>query len=202
MFITFEGGEGSGKSTQSKILYQKLKSEGRKCLLTHEPGGTKIGEEISRILKATYDTTVSGETELLLFNASRAQIVEEVIRPALDKGTIVICDRYADSTLAYQGYGRGIPLRTVRNANNLGTKGLKPDITFFLDIDPRVCFKRKTNKLDRIELEDIRFHEKVRKGFQKISKQEPERFIVIDGTLDAEKISEIIWEHVQKKLNE
>jgi dTMP kinase len=200
MFITFEGGEGNGKSTQSKILYEKLKGSGKKCILTHEPGGTEVGELICKILKSEHSEPISAETELLLFNASRSQLIEQVILPALNDDAIVICDRYTDSTLAYQGYARGLDLETVRKANVLGSHGIVPDLTFFFDMDPKSSFSRIKTKLDRIEKESLAFHEKVRKGFKAIVKAEPKRFVTIDASRSIEEISEIIWNEVSSRI--
>ena len=201
MFITFEGGEGNGKSTQSRILYKRLQEAGIRCILTHEPGGTEVGELICRILKDEHEEKISAETELLLFNASRSQLIEQVIEPAIKDGTVVICDRYTDSTLAYQGYGRGLDIETVKKANLVGSHGIKPDLTFFFDMDPKASFSRIKSKLDRIEKESLSFHEKVREGFKEIVREEPERFVTIDAARPIEEISEIIWETVRKRLS-
>ena len=201
MFITFEGGEGNGKSTQSRILYEKLKEAGIKCILTHEPGGTEVGELICKILKSDHSEPISAETELLLFNASRSQLIEQVIKPALEDDVIVICDRYTDSTLAYQGYARGLDIDTVKKANLVGSHGIVPDLTFFFDMDPKASFSRIKTKLDRIEKESLVFHEKVRKGFKAIVKAEPERFVTIDASKTIEEISGIIWNEVISRID-
>ena len=136
LFITFEGGEGCGKSLQSRVLYRKLTQLAIPAILVHEPGGTPAGEKIRFLLKQACETPISPLTELLLFNASRSQLVAEVIRPALKEGKVVLCDRFADSTIAYQSYGRGLDSGTVKEVNNIACQGLKPDLTFLLDVVP------------------------------------------------------------------
>ncbi len=202
LFITFEGVEGSGKSFQARALYRKLSGLAIPALLTHEPGGTPPGERISRLLKWAQDTDISPLTELLLFNASRAQLVDEVIRPALESGQVVICDRFSDSTMAYQSYGRGLDPETVRNTNNTATAGLKPDLTILLDIPVEKGFARKKDdKYDRFEQEDIVFHRNVGEGYLRLAEAEPERWLVIDGGKSKEKIKKIIWQRVSQRLS-
>src|SRR4030043_439724 len=170
LFITFEGGERGGKSVQAKALYRKLAKMAIPVLLTHEPGGTPFGRRISRWLKWAKDTNISPLTELMLFNASRAQLVNDVIQPALKSGQVVISDRYADSTIVYQGYGRGLDLAMVKAVNKAATQGLTPDLTVLLDAPVEVCFARKgTSKRDRFEQEAIAFHRKVREGYLKLA---------------------------------
>ena len=200
LFITFEGGEGSGKSTQAKLLHQRLKHSDIPSLLTHEPGVTDLGEKINSILKWSQDTNISPAAELLLFNTSRAQLVSEVIKPALQKGTNVICDRYADSTTAYQGYGRGLDLDTVEAVNKIGMSGLAPDITFLLDIPVEQGLARKGKNEDRFEIESVDFHKRIREGYQALAKAEAQRWCVINAAFSKEKITEIIWEKVQTLL--
>lgn len=200
-FITFEGVEGSGKSFQARALYRKLSGLAIPALLTHEPGGTPPGERISRLLKWAQNTDISPLTELLLFNASRAQLIDEVIRPALESGQVVICDRFTDSTMAYQSYGRGLDPDTVRNTNNTATAGLKPDLTILLDIPAEEGFARKKDdKYDRFEQEDIVFHRKVREGYLTLAEAEPERWMVIDAGQSREKIKKIIWQKVSPRF--
>ena len=201
LFITFEGGEGSGKSVQSKALYRKLRRMAIPALLTHEPGKTALGDKITRLLKLSRDIDISPVAELLLFNASRAQLVGEVIQPALKGGDVVICDRYADSTTAYQGYGRKLDLAVVRPINDAGTLGLKPDLTVLLDISVEEGFARKgDSKRDRFEQEEISFHRRVREGFLKLAAEEPERWLVIDAGKKKEEIADIIWDRVSQLL--
>ena len=203
LFITFEGGEGSGKSVQAKALYRKLTRLAIPALLTHEPGDTPLGEKLTRCLKWTEDTDISPLTELLLFNASRAQLIDKVIRPNLAEGKTVICDRYADSTTAYQGYGRGLDLAIVAAINNAAAQGLKPDLTVLLDIPVDAGLARKrAEKQDRFEQEATAFHQRVREGYLKLATREPERWLVVDARQSKEKIGEIIWQRVSQLLSE
>ena len=201
LFITFEGGEGSGKTIQSRALYRRLSQLAIPALLTHEPGGTPLGQKLARWLKWAQDTGISPLAELLMFNASRAQLVEEVFQPALKSGKVVICDRYTDSTVAYQSYGRGLEMEMVKVINNAATRGLIPDLTVLLDMPAGAGLARKVDKKpDRFEQEGISFHEKVREGYLKISASEPERWLVIDATQPKEKVKEIIWQRVSRML--
>jgi dTMP kinase len=200
MFITFEGGEGCGKSTQAKALYGRLCQQGIPVVLTHEPGGTALGNGVRKLLKRKQGHPISPQAELLLFAASRAQLVTEVIHPALEKGRVVICDRFVHSTLAYQGYGRGLDLPTVETINSLATQSLKPDIVILLDISPEEGLRRKRSLKDRFELEDLPFHYRVREGYLKMAAAAPGRWLVIDATLPKRKIAEIIWERVSQLL--
>ena len=202
LFITFEGGEGSGKSSQARVLYRKLSQLAIPALLTHEPGGTPLGKKLSRWLKWAEDTNISPLTELLLFNASRTQLVTEVIQPSLKSGKIVICDRYTDSTTAYQSYGRGLDLEVVTNINNTATQGLKPGLTVLLDMPAEAGLARKkARKPDRFEQESIAFHQKVRKGYLKLAADEPGRWLVIDAAQSRGKITQIIWQRVSQLLS-
>jgi dTMP kinase len=201
LFITFEGGEGCGKSTQSRLLCNRLKKLAIPVLLIHEPGITALGKKVTRLLKWSKDIKISPLSELLLFNVSRAQLVTEVIRPNLEKRAIVICDRYADSTTAYQGYGRRVDLATVKAANNIGTQGLTPDLTILLDIPVETGFARnKDKKPDRFETENLDFHRRVRKGYLTLAKAEPKRWLVIDATKTKAEIAGLIWQRVSKIL--
>jgi len=199
LFITFEGGEGCGKSTQSRLLYRRLHKLAIPALLVHEPCITKLGKKITSLLKWSKDIQISPVSELLLFNASRAQLVEEIIRPNLKKGVVVLCDRYADSTMAYQGYGRGIDMEMVITVNKTGMQEIKPDLTILLDIAVEDGLKRKKDKKpDRFEKENITFHRRVREGYLKLAEKEPERWLVIDAQKNKEEISGIIWQRVSK----
>ena len=199
LFITFEGGEGCGKSAQARALYNRLAQSAIPAVLTHEPGGTPLSKKLRGWLKRADDISISPLTELLLFNASRTQLIEEVIRPELEKGKVVICDRYADSTTAYQSYGRGLDLGMVTAINNIATGGLKPALTVLLDISAEEGLARKKRR-DRFEREDIAFHQRVREGYLKLAKEEPERWLVIDATQSKEKIAGIIWQKVSQLL--
>ena len=202
LFITFEGGEGSGKSVQAKALYRRLSKLAIPAVLTHEPGVTALGKKVARWLKWGHEIDISPISELLLFNVSRAQLVTEVIRPSLESGKVVISDRYADSTTAYQSYGRGLDLSMVRAVNSATTQGSKPDLTVLLDIPVEVGLARKRDKKqDRFEQEDIDFHRRVREGYLKMAAAEPERWLVVNATLPREKIAEIIWQKVSQLLS-
>ena len=201
LFITFEGGEGCGKSTQARALRRKLEKLAVPAVLIHEPGGTVLGERIRHLLKKSTEVPISSLTELILFNASRSQLVSDVILPGLKAGQIVICDRFADSTLAYQSYGRGLNMEMVREMNHLAAQGLVPGLTFLLDVSPEIGLARKKEGAnDRFEKEKLVFHRKVRQGFLSLAKQEPQRWVVIDSTLSRQKIASVIWQNVSQRL--
>jgi dTMP kinase len=201
LFITFEGGEGCGKSVQARVLYRRLKQLAIPALMTREPGGTLLGQKLRRWLKWTRDSGVSPLSELLLFNAARSQLVSEVLKPNMDKGKTVICDRYADSTTAYQSYGRGLAREMVIAINNAATGGLTPDLTVLLDISPEAGLARKSSqRQDRFEQEAIAFHRRVREGYLRLAEAETRRFLVIDATKDKEEIAAIIWQRVSQIL--
>ncbi len=203
LFITFEGVEGSGKSSRCRFLTQALQDYGCEVVLTREPGGPDVSEKIRSILLDS-SLDVPPITELLLYFASRAANVSRVIRPALERGAIVLCDRYSDATFAYQGWGRGLPLQDMINANNLATGGLKPDLTILMDLSPEEGFRRVNltgRELDRMELEKISFHQRVRDGYLSLAKDEPERFLVIDGDEQEDNQDLIILETVKRKVN-
>ena len=195
MFITFEGIDFCGKSTQVELLQNYLINKGKKVLLIREPGGTEISEKIRTILLDKKNCKMSIESEILLFSAARAQLVREKIRPFLDEGYYIISDRFHDSTTAYQGYGRGIPIESVIHINKIAIDNTIPDITFFIDIPVSVSVNRKNlkhqNELDRIEISKDHFYDKVRSGYLQIALQE-KRFRVIDGTLNIAEIHNII----------
>jgi dTMP kinase len=197
LFITFEGGEGSGKSIQARLLYRKLRQLAIPVILTHEPGVTSLGKRINHLLKWTQYIDISPVAELMMFNVSRAQLVKEVINEALIKGQTVICDRFYDSTTAYQGYGRGLDIETVKKVNKIATGGLTPNLTIFLDVPPEEGFRRKVkDKPDRFETESLDFHRRVREGFLKLAEDEPSRWRVINGEQDREIIAGIVWKNV------
>ncbi|MFA4015363.1 MAG: hypothetical protein RUDDFDWM_000443 [Candidatus Fervidibacterota bacterium] len=202
LFITFEGIEGSGKSTQVRLLAERLEKNGYSFILTKEPGGTKLGEQIREML-LSQQTQMNKLCELLLFIADRAQHVEEVILPALRDGKLVICERFCDSTLAYQHYGLGLPLELINMLNDFATQSLKPHVTFLLDIEPAIGLHRLKGlkcSLDRIEQRPISFHEKVREGYLEIARNEPERVIVLDASLPAEDIAAMVWKRLSHML--
>jgi len=201
LFITFEGSEGCGKSTQAKALWRKLSRLSIPAELTHEPGGTPLGSQLRRVLKRRRHDEISPLAELLLFAACRIQLVTEVIRPSLQQGKVVICDRFTDSTIAYQGYGRGLDLETIKKINELATQGIKPNLTILLDIPTQKGLGRKQSTTnDRFEAEDIAFHNKVRDGYLKLAAREPERWLVIDAALPRARIGTIIWDRVNQLL--
>ncbi len=199
MFVVFEGGEGSGKSTQAKSLRRRLQRLNLASTLVRDPGGTAIGKRMERWLKNSRD--VPARTELLLFAAARALLTEEVIRPALKAGMVVICDRYAPSTTAYQGYGRGLDLRTVETINDLATGGLQPDMLVLLDIRPEAGLARKgAGTPDRFQQESLAFHRKVREGYLKLAADDPQRWLVLDGTMPHPILRKLIWGKVRATL--
>ena len=197
-FITFEGGEGCGKSTQARLLLKKLEQQGIPTILTHEPGGTPLGNEIRMLLKRKQSSSISPQAELFLFAASRVQLVAELVRPALQEGKVVICDRFTYSTIVYQGYGRGLDLATVGVVNTMATGNLKPDLTILLDMPSEQGLERRRSSKDRFELEDLSFHHRVREGYLKMAADEPDRWLLIDASLAKANIAEIIWDKVHK----
>ena len=206
-FITFEGGEGCGKSTQIRLLAGRLRAAGREVLLTREPGGTGLAEKIRALVREESDDPPNSRAETLLFLASRAQVVEGVIRPALESGTWVLCDRFADLTFAYQGYGRGLDLDELRRINSFATGGLAPDRTILLNVSPEVSAKRMrareaaTNTgADRMEKAGDDFHSRLRRGFLELAAAEPERFSVIQADGGVEEVGEAVWNSIQPML--
>ena len=195
LFITFEGGDGCGKTTQIKLLDEYLRNKGYKTLLTREPGSIGLGEKVREIL-LNYDGEVSAVCESFLFLADRAQNVDCIIKPALEEGTIVICDRHTDSSVAYQGYGRGLDIERINMLNNIATSGLKPDLTIVLDVDVETSQARVGSEKDRMESAGIEFFERVRQGFLEIAKQEPKRVKVVDSKQSIEEIHKQILELV------
>lgn len=184
MFITLEGPEGSGKTTQLPLLADFLRQAGYTVYTTREPGGTVIGDQIRAILTRLDNTAMNPRTEILLFQAARAQLVEEVIRPRLQQGEIILCDRYADSTLAYQGYGHGVDLGTLRQLLHFATGGLLPDLTLLLDLDPEEGLNRRRHsggEWNRLDAYALAFHQRVRQGYLQLSQQEPQRWRVISA---------------------
>ena len=205
--MTFEGGEGCGKSTQIRLLAERLRSAGVDVLLTREPGGTELAEKIRALVREESDDPPNSRAETLLFLASRAQVVENVIRPALASGTWVLCDRFADSTFAYQGFGRGLDLDEIKRINLFATGGLVPDRTVLLDVSPEVSEKRMrareaaTNTdADRMEKAGDCFHARLKKGFLELAAAEPERFAVIRADGSVEEVGEAVWNSVQPML--
>lgn len=206
LFVTFEGGEGVGKSTLTSRLRDALKAEGRDVLTSREPGGTPFGEEL-RSLLLHHKGDVVPDAELFLFLASRIQHLEELIKPAVQRGSIVLCDRFSDSTIAYQGIARGLGLQYVSSCCKLATKDFEPDLTFFIDLDPKIGLQRTHSRrkktaesIDRLEKEALDFHEKVRDGFRTLAKQHPERIVTLDGTLNPEALFQAAYRALLSKL--
>jgi dTMP kinase len=184
MLITFEGPEGSGKSSQIAMLSGYLSDRGHEVLLTREPGGTAIGDQIRHVLHDTANLAMAAQTELLLYSASRAQLVRELILPALERGQVVLCDRYADSTLAYQGYGRGLNRAELEVISRFATGGLRPDLTLLLDVDVEAGLQRRREgelEMNRLDLETLAFHKRVREGYLQMAADDPARWVVIDA---------------------
>ena len=192
LFITFEGPEGSGKSTHSRLLCDFLRRKGFKVLHTREPGGTKVSEKIRKVLLDPKNKDMGVVSEMLLYMAARAQIVEERILPALKKGKIVVCDRFADATLVYQGYAGGLDVKIIKDTGRLVTKGLSPSITFLLDIDAKKGLLRSGRVRDRMERKALSYHKKVRKGYLTIARKEPLRIKVLSATGAIEETQEKI----------
>ncbi|MFA5844932.1 MAG: dTMP kinase [Coriobacteriia bacterium] len=199
--VSFEGGEGCGKSTQLARVASRLRAAGVECTCVREPGGTPLGDLVRRLLLDPAHEGIEATAELLLYEASRAELVAKVLRPALANGGVVLADRFADSSTAYQAAGRGLPLSQVLEFNAWATGGLTPDLTVLLDVDPRVGLKRATGAgADRLELEDIAFHERVRSGFLELAKAEQERFRVVDASADEGAVFEGVWAAVAPVL--
>lgn len=202
MFISLEGPEGSGKTTQLPMLADFLRQRGHEVLTTREPGGTSIGEQVRTILHNLENKEMKPRTEILLFQASRAQLVEQVIRPHLKMGGIVLSDRYADSTLAYQGYGHQIDIESLRVLVTFATGGLKPDLTILLDVEVETGLRRKELKgeWNRLDAYDLEFHHRVRQGYLRLVKAEPERWKVIDASQSPAKVQDELRRVVAGRL--
>jgi dTMP kinase len=204
LFISFEGGEGSGKSVQAKVLTEALQKRGRDVVLTREPGGTAAGERIREIVLHAQEIALSPEAQVLLYSTARAQNVREVIRPALGAGKIVVADRFFDSTMAYQGYGHGVPLERIRAVTELACGDLVPDRTFLLDIPVETGLGRSgwraQSKWDRFEVLDTAFHTRVREGYLRLAAEEPGRWVVMDADRDQAAIERDVRREVDALL--
>ena len=202
MFITFEGPEGSGKSSQLPALASFLESRSYDVVSTREPGGTRIGNQIREILMRMDNTELHPRTEILLFQAARAQLIEELILPSLAEGKVILCDRYGDSTLAYQGYGHGLDLDRLKLILEFATSGLKPDLTILLDVDVMVGLKRKKAKEEwnRMDAFELSFHERVRRGYHELVSQEPARWKIVDASQSQEQVQVDIRQIVLEAL--
>jgi dTMP kinase len=207
-FVTFEGGDGTGKSTQVRALENYLVHRGYSCVITREPGGTTLGNLIRKVLLEVGGHEIASSTELFMYLADRAQHVSEVILPAIEAGKIVLCDRFTDSTMAYQGYGRGIELRLLQQLNDLADQGFRPDLTFLFDCPASVGLERTARRKnetgrrheDRFEREKIEFHEKVRAGFLELARGEPQRFRVLDATRPIEEVTLAIKKIIEEEM--
>jgi dTMP kinase len=209
-FITFEGGDGTGKTTQLKALENYLTARGLSCISTREPGGTSLGKLIRQVLLEAGKQPIASPTELFLYLADRAQHVHEIIISAIQQGKIVLCDRHTDSTLAYQGYGRGIDLTLLRSLNEIANAGIKPDLTFLLDCPVHIGLSRTDqrkfqlasgpNREDRFEKEDVQFHERVRAGFLELAQAEPRRFRIVDASRSSEEVAKEIKKIIDREL--
>ncbi len=201
LFITFEGPEGSGKTTQIRLLADRLEAIGQVVLTTREPGGTRIGNGIRAILLDSAHTEMSPRAEALLFSAARAQLVDEVIRPALDNGKVVLCDRYADSTLAYQGYGHGQALEPLVMLGDYATRTLAPDLTIYLDVESETGLQRKqegaAEEWNRMEEQTLAFHQAVRAGYLELASADPRRWLLVDAAQTVDAVKQAIWQRVE-----
>ena len=206
MFITFEGPDGSGKTTQVAQISEILRQRGYNVLLTREPGGTAIGDQIRHVLHSMKNVGMNPRAELLLYNASRAQIVAEVIRPHLAKGGLILCDRFFDSTLAYQGYGHGLDLSMLRTIIDFATGGLRPDVTFYLDISAAEGIQRRLSAMDkggewtRLDAMGEAFHNRVREGYHQLIAAEPGRWVTINAAQPVDKVQADILAALEKRL--
>jgi dTMP kinase len=204
LFIVFEGGEGAGKSTQIRLLAEKLRKEGMPVVVTREPGGTRIGELVRAITHDIENSDLDPVAEAYLMAASRAQYVREVIVPAMDSGKIVISDRFVDSSIAYQGYGRELGGDVIARLNKLAADGARPDIVILLDLDPVIGQKRldKEGKIrDRLDMQQKDFYKRVRNGFLALAKKFAERYVVIDATATVSEVAFVIWNEIKRKVN-
>lgn len=202
-FITFEGGEGSGKSIQVQILVSHLREKAYPVVVTREPGGTRIGEQIRAITHNQENVDLDPVTEAYLMAASRAQHIREILAPALEAGKVVVCDRFVDSSVAYQGYGRQIGAQAIALLNNLAVNGAVPDLTILLDIAPEAGMKRRASAIkvqDRLDLQQHDFYQRVRDGFLTLAKKNSNRYVVIDAAQSIEKVAASVWNVVKKKL--
>jgi len=198
LFVVFEGGEGSGKSTQAGMLKRQLLRNGFPAVLTREPGGTPAGNRLRRWVK--WSAGITPQSELLIILAARSQLVTEVIRPALRGDAVVVCDRYFYSTLAYQGYGRGMDLDFLGRLNNFVTEGLRPDLVVLLDIDPGQGLERLRTGKDRFEREGEAFHKRVHEGYLKMAAEDPEWWLVLNASLPRKELKQLIWKRVEQLL--
>lgn len=200
--VTFEGGEGCGKSTQTQLFCQFLKKENINYFMAREPGGTNFAEYIRMLVKDPTFEDKSVMSELLLFEAARSDVVEKIVKPTLKSGSVMVLDRFYDSTLAYQGYGRQMDKDMINYLNEVATGGIVPDLTFYLKISPELAFERKKgNELDRFELAGLEFHKRVEQGFDEIAKDNPERYVIIDASQDRNEVQKQIKQAFLERYN-
>lgn len=197
LFITFEGIDGVGKSTQLNLVYHKLIDLGYECLKTHEPGGTTLGHRIRQLLLDPEIEEMAENTEALLYAADRAQHIQEVIKPALKEGKIVICDRFLDSSIAYQGYGLRRDLSLIQSVNTWAVSGIMPDLTLCLDLEPEIALSRTEG--DRIEQRALDYYKRVRDGFQRIAQENPKRFMLIDAEGSTDQVFHRVWDAIKRR---
>lgn len=210
LFVTFEGPEGAGKTTQARRLLQRFRHIGREAILTREPGGTQLGDAVRELVLPERGFSINARAETLLYCVARAQLVDEIIRPALEQGLIVISDRYADSTLAYQAFGRGLDQAQVYRVLEFATGGLRPDVTFLLDLSAAEGLARKqslfragfSDEWNRYEQESIAFHERIREGYRRLVEAGPKRWRVLDASGSADEVEQDVWAAVQQVLEE
>ncbi len=208
VFITLEGPEGAGKTTVAQHVAERLRAAGYPVILTREPGGTPVGDQVRQVLLTHHNADMTPEAEILLFSASRAQLVRQVIKPALERSTIVVCDRYADSTLAYQGYGRGLNLNVLRHITDFATGGLRPDLTILLDVEPEVGLARRRRasesgaEWNRLDNETLNFFQRVRAGYLALAREEPSRWRIVDASRPLEDVLEEVWRIVKVWLQD
>lgn len=200
LFITFEGADGCGKTTQLNLLKDYLENNGYEVVLTREPGGKGLGEKVREIL-LNYDGEVSNRCESFLFLADRAQNIDIIVNPAIEQSKIVLCDRHTDSSVAYQGYGRGLDINQINTLNNLATNNKKPDLTLVFDVDIETSMQRVGNEKDRMESAGKEFFNRVRNGYLELAKQEPDRIKVIDSTKSIQEVQKDVLEIIKTKLN-
>jgi len=202
LFITLEGPDGSGKTRQAELLSHRLGMLNHDVMLTREPGGTEISEQIRQVLTSLENTLMDPRAEFLLFSASRAQHVQERIRPHLDKGGVIVCDRFFDASLAYQGYGHGLDLDKLREITAFATQGLSPDLTFLLDLPVEQGLQRREQggNWNRLDAYDLDFHRRVRQGYLALAKSQPARWVVIDGLQEVDQVHEAIMQAVKSRL--
>ena len=202
LFLTLEGGDGVGKSTLQRSLNQRISEAGFEVIMCREPGGTILGEKLRDALLGSKKKEVDALAELLVFLAARTQLSTEIIKPALERGAVVICDRFADSSIAYQHYGRGIQKSIIEDLNTIATTGLMPDRTILLDLDPSVGAKRKGQAQDYMEQETIDFHNRVREGYMYLARESPGRWLIVDALQNEDVIFDLVWSDLAQRIKD